>query len=673
MAEFHALLRRQWNRHVGPNTPPETLRPFLQAVSEAYEEFDRARRLVERALALSSDELTAANAELRGVLRALPDALFRVRADNRIGDVLGGATPAHPLLQQAVEECSAGTSEFWRAVRSVREAQSPVAFECHGDGAPDQARCFELRLLPFVEQDILGIARDVTERRRAELALRESQERLALAQRAGRVGAFDWNLATNRIIWSPATETSFRQLPESIEGTYEEWIDRVVPEHRPALEATFKAWFDSGRDDEQWECRTIGRTGHEHWIESKGHLFRDASGRPLRVIGASLDITERKQAEHDRLVLGKLESTGILAGGIAHDFNNLLTGMMLNVGMAEMLGQPGTEVASRLRSISQGLAAAKILTDQLITFARGGAAVARRAPLHALVRESVELALTGSNVLPNIELPENLWPAEVDAGQIGQVVRNLVINAREAMPAGGKVNVRAANVEIREGEVANLRPGQYVHISVTDAGGGIPPDVLPSIFDPYFSTKQRGSQKGMGLGLTICHSVVKNHGGVVVAESTPGAGATISFYLPASPHAGSAGVSRAPELGSRRILVMDDDPFIRTICEGTLAHMGYRPEMVADGAAALSLYASALETGRPFDAVLLDLTVRGGMGGAEAMRALRQLHPEIRAVVMSGYSNDKVMHEYRAHGFKAVLVKPFDTVALRRTLEDVLL
>ena len=257
-----------------------------------------------------------------------------------------------------------------------------------------------------------------------------------------------------------------------------------------------------------------------------------ASGRECRAV--LTDITEHKRAEEDRLILNKLESTGILAGGIAHDFNNLLTVILLNLELAQTLIPPGEELAHRLEEAKKAALTARGLTQQLITFAKGGAPVRKPTRLSGVIQESVRPALSGSRVRCEFSLAEDLWLAEVDAGQIGQVIRNLVLNAREAMPEGGVVSVRAENVVLGSHENPSLPPGDYVRVSIADQGGGIAKEVLPKIFDPYFSTKQRGDQKGMGLGLTICHTVIQKHGGAIAVESELGVGTTFHLHLPAS-------------------------------------------------------------------------------------------------------------------------------------------
>ena len=679
MERFHALLRRQWRRYFGRDkVVPEEWLAFLRTVSDTYEDFDTGRVITERALALSSDELHEANAELRGVLQVLPDLLFRVRADDRIGDVTQGSSvleqPALRSLRELPSTDSHSTvRKFWRAVRRVRDTQSSISFE-YSEGPPDQVRHYEVRLLPFVERDLIGIIRDITDRNLAEAALRESEERSALAQQVGHVGVFDWNLLSNRVFWTGESEEILGLARGSFAGDYQSWRERVVPEDRTRLDTFFSEWLRSNREEDQWEYRVLHPDRQEHWVESKGHVFRGASGQAFRMIGTNLDVTIRKQAEKDRLVLGKLESTGILAGGIAHDFNNLLAGILMNLEMAQSDQSSTQDVAVSLLEARHAVLAAKVLTQQLITFSRGGASVRQPTDLGAVLREAVPLALSGSNIRSEIFLATDLWRVEVDAGQIGQVIRNLVLNAREAMPSGGVVSLRAENAVLSPGCGPALPPGEYVKIRVADLGCGIAPDVLPKIFDPYFSTKLRGTQKGMGLGLTICHSVVQKHAGAITVESMLNTGTTFDVFLPASRQLLTEAATVRLESGrlQGRILVMDDEQVVRTNLGRVLKQMGYEPELAADGAVAVELYAKAKQGGRCFDVAILDLTVRGAMGGEEAVRALRALDPAVRAVVMSGHSDNQVMQQYSQYGFKGALTKPFDREALVDVLTRVL-
>jgi PAS domain S-box-containing protein len=397
-----------------------------------------------------------------------------------------------------------------------------------------------------------------------------------------------------------------------------------------------------------------------------------ASGRECRAVLA--DITERKRAEEDRLILNRLESTAILVGGIAHDFNNLLTMILLNLELAETLIPPGEELANVLEQAKQAAWTSGGLIQQLLIFASGGAPIRKPTRLAELIEASVRLAVGGSRLRCDFSLAEDLWPTEVDPGQTGQVFRNLALNAREAMPEGGTISVRAENVVLGPHEHPSLPPGDYVRVSITDRGGGISKDVLPRIFDPYFSTKLRGAQKGMGLGLAICHAVIQSHGGAITVQSEPGVGTTFHLLLPASrkPLQPEKASVPAGVLRHERILVMDDEEVVRKLVRRLLQQMGYEVELVEDGQRAVGAYESAKGQGRPFDAVILDLTVRAGVGGKETIRELLKIDRAVKAIVMSGYANDPVVLEPERYGFKGVLTKPFDRQSLWKVLARVL-
>jgi len=396
------------------------------------------------------------------------------------------------------------------------------------------------------------------------------------------------------------------------------------------------------------------------------------SGQACRM--AVTDITQRKRAEADRLILNKLESTGILAGGLAHDFNNLLTVILLNLELAQRLNLPDEKLACYLDDAMEACSAAGSLTAQLVTFAKGGAPVRKAMLLSGLIQESVQPALSGSNVRCEFSLAEDLWVAEVDAGQIGQVIRGIVLNAREAMPQGGMVLVRAENAVLSAQEQPSLAAGEYVRISIADQGTGIAKDALPKVFDPYFSTKHRGDQKGMGLGLTICHAVVQKHGGAIAVKSEVGVGTTFDIYLPAARKVRAGEKAPAPAVVPRRgrVLVMDDEKVVRKVLGLTLNGMGHEVELAEDGRAAIEAYKKANSLGRHFDVVILDLTVSGGMGGQEAIQELLKIDPDVKAIAISGYVDSPVILEPERHGFKGAVPKPFDVDTLQEILARVM-
>jgi PAS domain S-box-containing protein len=402
----------------------------------------------------------------------------------------------------------------------------------------------------------------------------------------------------------------------------------------------------------------------------------DDAGVVRMVVTSFSDITGRKQAEADRLVLGKLESTGVLAGGIAHDFNNLLTAILLNLELAESAQTSRADLQTHLHEARQASLAAKSLTQQLVTFAQGGEPVRQLSDVEQILRDAVQISLSGATVVARITVAPGLRAAEVDPGQIRQVFRNLVLNASEAMPRGGRVSIGLENAELGAADGLALPPGYYLRVSIADEGDGILPEALPKIFDPYFSTKTRGVQKGMGLGLTICHSIVQKHGGAITADSTPGKGSTFCVYLPASSKAIPAKAEPPPaatgDLRRGKILVMDDERIIRDVIRMAAARMGCAVTVAGDGQEAIGHYVRARETGESFDLVLLDLTVRNGMGGLETMRQLRELDPAVKAAVMSGYANDQVLQQHAGWGFRDALRKPFDLAALQAVISRAL-
>ena len=445
--------------------------------------------------------------------------------------------------------------------------------------------------------------------------------------------------------------------------------DFMHPEDR---ERTLRARADLARGIpvRGLENRYLCKDGSYRWLAWQSSIEPGAA----TVFAVARDITERRQSDHEHLILSKLESTGILAGGLAHDFNNLLTNLQLNL---EMIGLTGPLAPHQKQHVSQAgetLHAARALTEQLLTFAQGGVSAHRIMDLKPLLQRSLDVALSGSNVRGESALAPDLWTAEVDEAQIGQVIRNLVLNAREAMPAGGTVRLRAENVVFDTSQSADSPPGDYVRITVTDEGAGIPPEVLPKIFDPYFSTKQRGAQKGMGLGLTICHSVLQKHGGTIAVESRPERGTTVFCHLPAARFHAAPTVAPAPvePVRSRKILVMDDEPRVLQVVAQTLSQLGYEPCLAENGTEAVTFYEEALQQGTPFAAVLLDLTVRGGMGGREVVKILRERDSAVRAVLMTGYNHEETFRDHSRHGFVGALAKPFSVDRLRDKLTEVL-
>jgi signal transduction histidine kinase len=374
-----------------------------------------------------------------------------------------------------------------------------------------------------------------------------------------------------------------------------------------------------------------------------------------RVVVSVTDITAHKRAEEEQLKVQRLESLGLLAGGIAHDFNNMLTAILGNLSLLRA-GDDQPEVTE----IKKAVARARGLTEQLLTFSRGGTPVKKLADLTKLLPETVSFALAGSNVQADFRIAPDLLRVELDEGQFVQVINNLVINARQAMPQGGRLEVLAANEEEHGGQ-------PFVRIVFRDHGVGIPQANLARIFDPYFSTKKDGK----GLGLAVVYSIIRAHDGRIEVESEPGRGAVFTLRLPATSLRGSPAPERpAGDLGGLRVLVMDDEEPIRKVARGLLQKLGCAVQEAADGEEALALYEQGLREGRPPQVVIMDLAVPGRMGGLEALRRLRALDPRVRAVVSSGYSNDPVLASPGEHGFEGVLAKPYTLEEIQRALSE---
>jgi two-component system cell cycle sensor histidine kinase/response regulator CckA len=405
--------------------------------------------------------------------------------------------------------------------------------------------------------------------------------------------------------------------------------------------------------------------------QTHAELETQVAERTADLARLEAEISGRQQLEEELIKARKLESLGVLAGGIAHDFNNLLTAILGNVSLAKMLADPHEKIVAFLTKAESACQQATTLTQQLLTFAKGGAPVRQTASIMDLITESTDFALRGSNVRCVFSFADDLWSVEVDQGQGHQVLHNVLINADQAMPHGGIIHMRAENLSVDADCPLPLRQGRYIKISVSDQGCGILAEHLPNIFDPYFTTKERGS----GLGLATAYAVVTKHEGYIRVESEVGVGTTFSIYLPASYGVCSTEQDGAARLlsGQGKILVMDDDNMVRELVSNMLTSLGYEVEEACDGAEAIALYQSAQEAGQPFTAVILDVTIPGAMGGKDAIATLRVIDPQVKAIVSSGYSDDPVMANFRQYGFSGVVAKPYTVQGLSDVLQRVML
>ena len=389
------------------------------------------------------------------------------------------------------------------------------------------------------------------------------------------------------------------------------------------------------------------------------------------------DVTERQQAENERLRISKLESIGLLAGGIAHDFNNIMTGVLGYISFAKLDLPRDNPVYDLLSEAEQAAVEARALTQQLLAFSKGGVPVKEMVNISSLLVDVTTSVLSGSTVRSEWNLPDDLWPVHVDTTQINQVIHNLVINARQAMPDGGVLTIRGTNLVFGSStqiKGTTLSPGFYIKLSFSDEGGGMTQEQLNNIFDPYFTTKDTGA----GLGLTTVYTIIRRHDGIITVESAPGEGATFDIYLPASSQIQE--IDSVPQTqeqsplqrGEGRILIMDDETDICDLAAKSLSQYGFEVETCDNGADTIELYRRSKEMGNPFQAVLMDLTVQGGMGGEEAIGHLKKIDPDVKAIVSSGYRNVSIMSNYKEHGFCDVVSKPYRVQDLIEIVQHVI-
>jgi PAS domain S-box-containing protein len=513
--------------------------------------------------------------------------------------------------------------------------------------------------------------------RQAERALTNEKERLAVTLRSIGDAVITTDLDGIILSINNAAEALTGWLHEDAAGKpLAEVFQNFDPETRERCDNSVERLAGEPRTPEVGRRCTIlaARDLTEHPIEESTAPIRNAEGRTIGIVLAFRDITDALRIQEERAKASKLASLGLLAGGMAHDFSNILMAVMGNVSMARATMPRAGSAASWLTEAEQACVRARQLTWQLLTFSKGGVPSRKTVALAPILQEATGLVLRGSSVGCSCDVPPDLWSVDADASQLVQVFSNVITNARQAMLHSGSIAIRAENVcetDRRWENALRVEPGRYVRVSITDKGIGIPKEHLSRIFDPYFSTKQRGN----GLGLATTYAIVKNHGGFVAVDSQLGRGTTIQINFPA---AASRSVSEQPDSGRRadggkhRVLIMDDEESIRTLAANMLEFLGYDAEVADSGTAAVEHYRRARADGRPFDVVLLDLVVPGDVGGTEAMDRLGGIDPGVKAILMSGFAQDSVVTEFLSYGFSAVIEKPFTLRELSATLHSVI-
>jgi PAS domain S-box-containing protein len=532
----------------------------------------------------------------------------------------------------------------------------------------------------IVDKQVLFVAmvRDVTERRRFEQEIAADKESLAVTLRSIEDGVITTDVQGKIIMINNAGEnltgwTSKEAIGRSLKSVYNIAID---------LQAQARAQKTGSRNEAQSillsmpENATLhSRQGREHVIEQVASPIRDSKNEVAGVVLVFRDITERQRNEAERRKAETLEQLGLLAGGIAHDFNNLLTAIIGNISLASLLLPPNDEMGTRLNDAKNASMRARDLAQQLLTFARGGAPIKKTASIGKLIQDTVSFSLRGSHSRSEFLFGADLWPAEIDPGQISQVIANLVVNADQAMPNGGTLRVSCDNFSYDSDTspaVTDLPPGDYIRIAIRDEGTGISEECIKRIFDPYFTTKAKGN----GLGLATTYSIIKNHNGLINVESKVHFGSTFTIYLPALRHH-QVPVEPPRQMnevvsGTGRILIVDDEEAIRDLVEFTLDRLGYKVSQAESALEGVELYRQKLEAGERFDAVILDLTLPGGMGGKEALKRLIEIDPTVNAIVSSGYAMDATMSRYQDFGFRGVIAKPYEAAELGKIVHEVI-
>lgn len=565
-------------------------------------------------------------------------------------------------------------------VRSIRHGETVSNEEMicqRKDGSIATVMCNSTPIFDCNQNIVAGVLAfsDITE-------LKEATTKAALANQLQQIiefipdGIFVVDQERKVIAWNRAIETLTGVLKEEIVGVE---AGENVFNGFDQLNITDDILNDICHDTDS----TLERTGDVFSkqvlissLNQRDNLLLDIKATPIQnecgviqgIIEIIRDITSQKELETETIRMQKLESLGILAGGIAHDFNNILAAILANLQLAVIKFRKHQDVLKYLDNTIETTWKASCLTKQLLTFAKGGVPDKKSISISKLVNETVKFALSGSNVKAVFYLPEDLWPVDADEGQITQVINNLTINAEQAMPSGGVLEIYGENVIYDA--VGKYEPGHFVKLTVKDHGVGISEEIIHQIFDPFFTTKKLGS----GLGLSTSYSIIKKHDGYLEVESSLGNGAAFAILLPASK--GEWVIKELPEEinagGEAKILLMDDEDIIRNVSSEMLTFFGYRVMLARDGQEAIELYQKADKIGDPFAAVIMDLTIPGGMGGLETMFKLRQINPEIKAIVSSGYANDPVISDYERYGFSGMLIKPYKFEDLIAVLNKVI-
>ena len=522
---------------------------------------------------------------------------------------------------------------------------------------------------------LVCLARDITELKESALELAAEKERLAVTLRSIGDGVITTDISGNIVLLNKVAENLTGWGSQEAAGRPLEEVFHIINEQtREVCENPVTKVVSSGQIfGLANHTALITKEGIERSINDSGAPILDAESNIIGVVLVFRDVTEQIKTEKELLKVKKLESIGVLAGGIAHDFNNILAAILGNINLAVLDINLKPETKKLLDAAEKASLRAKDLTQQLLTFSKGGEPIKQAASIREVIKDSADFVLHGGNVDCRYHIPDDIWFVEIDKGQISQVIQNIIINAKHAMPDGGTIQVTGKNIDpLHLQDINHLpRDTNFVEVTITDSGIGMPVDIIDKIFDPYFSTKQEGS----GLGLAVSHSIITKHNGHITVKSTPGVGTSFSIYLPVSRFQQEK--EKEEEImevakGKAKIMVMDDDEMIRDVAQSMLSLMGHEVLLAQDGVEALALYKEHSDSGEPIAIVIMDLTIPGGMGGQDAVKEVLAFDPDAKVIVCSGYSNDPIMANCQQYGFCAAIVKPYQLQELTKVINQVM-
>ncbi len=637
-------------------------------------------------LSIAHDQLHEQEEKYREIFNAPGESIIIFSADNgrfieankTFRDVYGYAREETPQLN--IDLISEGSSP-WNGEGAIPLFQKAIEKGTHTfewlskkkDGSIFWTE-ISLKKTHFKNQDFLIAAiRDTDDRKKAEEELRNEKELLSVTLRSIGDGVITTDTSANIVFLNRVAEQMTGWSNEDAKEVASNKVFNIInkktgqkclsPIHQ-ALEFGEAVGLDN-------HTTLIAKDGTIRPIADSSAPIKDQDDKIVGAVRVFRDTTNEKLLEEELFKIKKLESIGVLAGGIAHDFNNILSATLGNIELAGYRTAGDSKTAALLDSAKKATLRAAKLTDQLLTFAKGGDPVRKIISLPELIKSSAEFILDDTSITCNYIFPDKIWQVDADSGQISQVIHNIILNARQALRENDEINIECCNIDdVAREPFLNVDIGEFVRITVQDNGIGIPNGLMDKIFDPYFTTKQ----EGRGLGLAICHSIVNKHNGFLAVDSIPGQGTTVAIYLPAATDAEEQRLTPTPDSPSRpaRILVMDDEEMLRNLLQSQLEALGYESILVENGQQALEKYQQHQKNGAPIDVVIMDLTIPGGMGGQETARRLLQIDPTAKLIVASGYSNDPVMANFQEYGFQAAVTKPFDLKELGNAIPALL-